>query len=292
VKTDGGPWTIPEAVAAIGKAGYTGIEAPIKVALDFGKKEFCSLLQDHNLKYIPMVFSSGPAPVVPGADSKYPGHPKPGRSVDQHFDVWRAQVEESLSIGSAVALINCHSGSDYFKQSESEEFFRRVLEVEKNISTVITHETHRGRVLYSPWVARALLPNFPHLRLTADLSHFLCVAESSVNDGELNAAISELAPHVHHIHARYGHEQSPQIIDPRAPEWEQHVTGFERWWETIWRSQRARKLDVSTVSPEHGPPHYLASLPYTRQPIVNLWEINSWVHQRVVQRFQQFSSNK
>jgi hypothetical protein len=33
----------------------------------------------------------------------------------------------------------------------------------------VHHETHRGRVLYSPWVTRDLLPRHPTLTLVADL---------------------------------------------------------------------------------------------------------------------------
>lgn len=42
----------------------------------------------------------------------------------------------------------------------------------------VYHETHRKRYLHSPWVTAELLPKFPDLKLVADLSHWICVAET------------------------------------------------------------------------------------------------------------------
>ncbi len=32
-----------------------------------------------------------------------------------------------------------------------------------------------------------------------------------------------------------------------------------------------------SAAPEHGPPNYQIALPYTRQPVASIWEINSWM---------------
>lgn len=41
-------------------------------------------------------------------------------------------------------------------------------------------------------------------------------------------------------------------------------------------------------APEHGPPNYQQTIPYTRQPLASIWEINHWIalRQQVSERNQ------
>jgi hypothetical protein len=94
--------------------------------------------------------------------------------------VWKAQILEAKSLG--AVLINSHSGKDSWSQGESENFFAAAIEYEKELGIPICHETHRGRILYSPWVAREIIPKFPQLKLNADLSHWVNVAETNVSN--------------------------------------------------------------------------------------------------------------
>lgn len=48
-----------------------------------------------------------------------------------------------------------------------------------------------------------------------DFSHYTVVCEAGPGDRCLEEAVRELAPRVHHIHARIGCENSPQV--PAAP---------------------------------------------------------------------------
>jgi len=278
-----------EAIPTIAKMGYTGVEVPIKLVMDFGKKDFINLLAENNLKFIPMVFTSGP--VAPGYESAHPSHPRPGRSVQEHFDVWKAQIEESLSVGPAVMKINCHSGNDFMRMNEVEQLFTKMLEYEKSIKIPIMHETHRKRILHSPWHTREILPKFPQMKMVADLSHFICVAETDTKDPDLTTMIQGMAPQVHHIHARIGYDHGPQVPDPRAPEWIPYTEGHEAWWDFIVKTQMKNpdflKSDVPfTFTPEHGPPNYQVSLPYTRQPIASIWDVNTWLAERLKQRYK------
>lgn len=43
----------------------------------------------------------------------------------------------------------------------------------------------------------------------------------------------------------------------------------------------ASGAEVIYIEPEFGPAPYLQALPYTNVPVADLWQINSWVHQRV-----------
>ena len=37
-----------------------------------------------------------------------------------------------------------------------------------------------------------------------------------------------------------------------------------------------------TFTPEFGPPGYMPTLPYTKQPVADLWELNAWMARRFV----------
>ena len=67
--------------------------------------------------------------------------------------------------------------------------------------------------------------------------HWTNVAEAAPLHPELLKVIAEIAPQVVHVHARVGFEEGPQVPDPRAPEYQSHVAGFEHIWSTIWKAQ-------------------------------------------------------
>merc|ERR1712241_225354 len=123
-----------------------------------------------------------------------------------------------------------------FKQAE--EFFDAVLPFQNEITSVpIMHETHRKRFFHSPWVCRDfVIGNYGDndgLKMVSDYSHFLTVAETDPSDAHLNAVIDGLKPKMWHIHGRVGYDHGPQVNDPRAPEWQGYLEGFERWWDEI-----------------------------------------------------------
>ena len=146
---------------------------------------------------------------------------------------FEAQVEEALQL--RPIKINSHSGCDLWPLDTSRAFFVKALEVEARAGIVICHETHRGRILYQPWVTRDLCREFPALKLTADFSHFAVVAERVFHDGDEDwkACMVEFARATKHIHARVGFAEGPQVPDPRAPEYAEALEHHERWWDQI-----------------------------------------------------------
>jgi hypothetical protein len=54
-------------------------------------------------------------------------------------------------------FINSHTGYDGWNEQERIRFFEKILEIEKAEGVTVSHETHRRRVLYNPWVTRDLL---------------------------------------------------------------------------------------------------------------------------------------
>lgn len=251
------------------EVGYEALEVPLRGLTD--QPAFFKFLKSTGLGWVPQVFSNDP---------------EPGGSVEQHIESLRKQLEACMEHG--PLFFNAHSGSDAWSQSQAEDFYGRVLELEKEIGVPISHETHRQRTFGNPWQTRPILELYPELRLTCDFSHWVCVAERLLPDcGEI---IQLAASHCHHLHARVGFEEGPQVSDPRAPEWASHVGAHEKWWDQIWASQRQRGMEVSTLTPEFGPFPYQAQLPFTQAPVADLADICDSMATRQKSRFPAVSS--
>lgn len=251
---------LDEFLAASAAAGYAGIETGLNTQKD--PAAFAEWRAASNLKWIAMVFTAG-------------------NSVEEHLDSLRRQVEQAAEF--SPEFINSHSGLDRFSLAESVRYFEGALKVQEECGLTLAHETHRGRILFNPWITRDILREVPGTTLTADFSHWVCVCERLLGGCEEELALA--AAHTLHIHARVGHEEGPQVSDPRAPEFAGHVSAHEKWWDAIWSSQRERGLPVSTLTPEFGPPSYMTALPYTRQPVASLYDICEWMTTRQRERF-------
>eukprot|EP00931_Biecheleriopsis_adriatica_P011594 TRINITY_DN112676_c0_g1_i1.p1 TRINITY_DN112676_c0_g1~~TRINITY_DN112676_c0_g1_i1.p1 ORF type:complete len:365 (-),score=61.11 TRINITY_DN112676_c0_g1_i1:137-1231(-) len=299
-ETDGrlarSPFTnLEDALAEIAQLGYDGIECPLKCFLYFGKERVKKLLKQHSLKCTIMIFTDGV--VVPGAGIVFggpyegftapslPGEADKDLLVKTHLQVFKEQVEAAQEF--SPTLVVCHSLKDNFTFGMAEQFFTEALRWEEEKGFFVCHETHRKRFLHSPWVARDFIPKFPKMKITADLSHWINVAETDTNDLELTQVIEDIAPQVHHIHCRVGYDHGPQVADPRAPEWLPYMEGHERWWDAIWRAQLARGQRVTTMIAEHGPPNYQQTLPHSREPVAHIWDVNHWVSLRRQARFKE-----
>ena len=252
------PWDI--AFPRFKAAGYQGIECPLPKPQERGK--FRKLLQIYKLQYIPQIFTQGVL-------------------AREHLDSFRAQVMEAKAL--QPRFINSHSGRDAFPEEESMRFFEGALQIERESEVPVAHETHRGRILYNPWVTARLLKRFQGLRLCCDFSHWVCVCERLLETE--TDIIRQAAKACLHLHARVGFEQGPQVPDPRAPEYAQHLAAHERWWQFIWRAQQKLGAKASTLTPEFGPPPYHHTLPFTNAPVSPLEEICDWQAQRQAKNF-------
>lgn len=241
------------------ETGYTAVELSLRLAPD--PAAFLRFLRQSGLEWVPQVFSRDF---------------EPGGSVREHVDSLRLQVEECLD--HEPLFINVHGGSDAWPSAQTEDFYGATLELERRLGVILSHETHRLRCFGNPWSTLAVLRRFPDLKLTCDFSHWVCVAERLLPDcGDI---LQLAAEHCHHVHARVGFEEGPQVPDPRAPEWGRHLAAHEAWWRLIWQAQARRGLAVSTLTPEFGPAPYLQSLPYTQAPVADLAAICDWMARR------------
>lgn len=207
---------------------------------------------------------------------------EPGGSVDEHLATLRQQIDDCLPY--EPVFFNAHTGADSWSMAQTQDFYGRVLEMEKKVGITIAHETHRLRPFGNPWTTRDVLQQFPDLKLTVDLSHWVCVCERLLPD--LGDIIELVAKHCHHLHARVGYEEGPQVPDPRAPEWQAHLEAHEAWWDTIWKTQREQGMKVSTLTPEFGPYPYMPTIPFKNEPVADLAEICDWMAARQAERFR------
>jgi hypothetical protein len=56
------------------------------------------------------------------------------------------------------------------------------------------------------------------------------------------------------------------------------------WWDRIATQKRAEGR-MLTILTEFGPPDYMPTLPYTRQPLADQWDINAHVMQVLRKRY-------
>lgn len=194
---------------------------------------------------------------------------------DAHFKTFTNMIDAAANnIVQRPLYINCHSGRDYFSYEQGKAFIDHTTALSKSTGIKICHETHRSRLMYSAPIARHYLETIPELRFTFDVSHWCNVHESLLADQK--ETIDLVLPRVNHIHARVGHPEGPQVNDPRAPEWAEAMKAHFAWWDKVIEMKKQND-EVMTVLTEFGPPDYMPTLPYTRQPLADQWGINVYM---------------
>jgi sugar phosphate isomerase/epimerase len=264
--------------ARIKADGFTAIETPYWLIED--PAAFRAALDATGLHYIAMINTCLPDLTRPPGAT----HALPSQALADHIASFEAQLAGALALG--PLKVNSHSGCDLWPLATAREFFVRALAAEAAAGIEVCHETHRGRALYNPWVARDLCRELPSLKLTADLSHFCVVAERVFQEGDQDwqACMAEFARATRHIHARVGYAQGPQVPDPRAPEYQDALVAHERWWDQIlgaspWPRLQPLKSPTFFYSTLHSntgtpsPPH--ASHPLSRQLRKLRWALPS-----------------
>ncbi len=168
-----------------------------------------------------------------------------------------------------------HSGRDMWEDFRKEAYWKEVLEIQKDCSIPVGHETHRFRIFYAPWETKKWLDKFPDIQVNLDLSHWCVVTETMLHDVEdmVQLAIDRSI----HIHSRVGFEEGPQINDPSVPENAHYVERHAEWWDATKKAHEERGEEYLTITPEFGPYPYLYLLPHTKQPVTSLWDTNVWM---------------
>ena len=255
--------TLDEYCAKVKKEGYDGIEIwwPLEKK---DQDELFASLKKHDLEV---------GFLCAGSDSQFQKH------FDQFVHMIDGAAKESVQ---RPLYINCHSGRDYFSYEQGKTFIDHTTTLAKSTGIKICHETHRSRLLYSSPVARHYMETIPELRITFDVSHWCNVHESLLEDQP--ETVDMTLQRVDHVHARIGHAEGPQVNDPRAPEWGHAVKAHFAWWDKIVEMKK-HKGEVLTVLTEFGPPDYMPTLPYTRQPLADQWAVNVYMMQLIRNRY-------
>jgi sugar phosphate isomerase/epimerase len=204
-----------------------------------------------------------------------------GATVDDQLRAMRRELERVAD--RPHRFVNCHGGRDAWADDDVFRFYERVLADADALGVEIAFETHRGRPTYNPWTTDRIIERFPTIELTADLSHWVVVCERLLQDQA--ALIGRVAQRTRHVHARVGFEHGPQVNDPRAPEHAAALAAHEGWWDAIWEAQQRRGFEVTTLTPEFGPPTYQPTEPFTGRPLADLREVVEWMTDRQRSRF-------
>jgi len=177
--------------------------------------------------------------------------------------------------------INCHTGNDFFTFEENKAFIDAANKIAKENNIPIYHETHRGRFSYNLPDTKKYIQAIPDLKMTLDISHWMVVHESLLQNQD--AELQEVIDRSHHIHARVGHAEGPQVNDPEAPEWKKALNRHMDIWEKVIR-QKWETNDTFTITTEFGPADYMPTLPYTRVPVADQWKANTYMMKAIKER--------
>lgn len=205
-------------------------------------------------------------------------------SMQQHLDDLAEQLDNAALLKPIFAT--AITGCDAWSLEQNIEFFSKAMDLAKERNMTLSFETHRSRSLFTPWITEAIVKALPEIKLTLDISHW-CVVCERLMDSEIQT-LQAIVNNVHHIHARVGYDQGPQVPDPRAPEYENALASHERVWQMVWTEQLNKNNAISTLTPEFGPDGYCHLQPYTQQPVVDIWEVNRWMNIHQQQHFKAF----
>jgi sugar phosphate isomerase/epimerase len=264
--------SLDEAIAACQEAGLAGLEGPAP-ADPAGQREFHAKLADAGLDYIAEICTGGS--YVPDRQL----------SPARHLESLHCKAEAALAC--RPLFLTVIAGCDAWGVNPSVDFLAAADRLAAELGIAASFETHRSRSFFNPWQTRDILQQLPALKLTCDFSHWCVVCERLI---DTEPEILKLcAARAHHVHARVGYDQGPQVPHPAAPLYQAALAAHERWWSQIWQSQQDRGYAITTMTPEFGPDGYLQSHPLTGVPVADLSEINAWMARRERQRFDAFA---
>lgn len=254
------PWKI--FLQNVKEAGYDGVEAGLPMH-QREQEEILNELAKQNLQFIAQHWET----------------------VNPDFDKHCAEYETRLySLANTKPLfINTQTGKDYYTFQQNKKLISLANEIATAAGVSVVHETHRGKFSFAAHITKEFLEQIPALRITLDISHWCNTAETLLHDQAEAVALALLR--TDHIHSRVGYAEGPQITDPRAPEWNEALQFHLNCWDKVIERQRENKAAFFTITSEFGAPPYMPLLPYTRQPVVDQWEVNVYMMNLLKQRY-------
>jgi len=249
--------------AKVKAAGYEGVEAAIPFD-ETEKNEIVRALEKHGLLLLGQYYQS--------FEKDFGQHAKRFEKYLRHL------------AGLQPILIDSQTGKDYFTPAQNGKLFALAQQITDETGVRVAHETHRNKALFAAHIARDLLTANPHVRITADFSHWCNVSESLLEDQEEAVALG--ISRAIHIHARVGYSESAQVPDPRIENWQTELSAHLSWWDQIVALQVQSGTPVFTITPEFGPYPYMVHHPATNEPIASQWDINVHMMRLLRDRYQ------
>ncbi len=247
--------------ANVKQAGYDGVETHLPFE-PHEKQEILQILADYELEFIGQYWQSLE------------------KDVNEHAKNYEKYLRHLAEVN--PVFINCQTGKDYFSFAQNKRLFDLASNISQETGIPILHETHRGKALFAAHICQQYLEELPELKICLDISHWCNVHESLLEDQE--EAVSLALNHTAHIHSRVGHQEGPQVNDPRGPEWQEVLDTHLAWWDKIVAKHQQEGTDL-TITTEFGPANYMPVLPYTQMPVANQWEINVFMMNLLRERY-------
>lgn len=183
----------------------------------------------------------------------------------KHFDLYNRWLERISPY--PVVKINSQTGKDFFSFEQN----KKLIDAAAATGLNVVHETHRNKFAFAAHIAKTYLEEIPDLRITLDISHWVCVAESFLEDQP--EAIKLAIERTEHVHARVGYTEGPQVPDPRVATWQDALETHLSWWKKVYQ-RKLTEDKILTITPEFGSFPYMVPLPGSGKPICDQWEVN------------------
>lgn len=194
-----------------------------------------------------------------------------GDTPDQHIECMKERF--AFAAECKPLLVNSHTGRDIFSFEDNCRIFETACDLAEEYDLTILHELHRGRPTFNGVDTRRYLEAVPRLQLTADFSHWFCAHESDLEDQQDNVSLA--IERSRHVHARVGHSEGPQVLDPWAEMWWPTTMKFIKLWQRIIDHQSAMGSTCLTITPEFGPPPYMPCDSKSGAPLADAWSVNA-----------------
>jgi len=243
-------------------SGYDGIEVWAPRELEQQKKVM-QLLDSYGLQVI----------FLCGSNSNLP--------FQESLETYLSYLKSTLEL--KPLAINSHTGSDFYTFEQNAAFLKEAQMLSQLYNIPVYHETHRGRFSYSLPETLLFIENDEVENLTLDVSHWMVVHESLLKNKD--KLMERVIDKTGHIHARVGFEEGPQVNDPSAPEWkdalERHLSLWESVIKKVWENDK-----TPTITTEFGPPNYMPTEPFSRNPLSDQWEANVYIMKVLKERIK------
>ena len=250
------------------EAGYKGIEW-FPFAEDTNMDEVVGLLKKYDLQFCIVM-------TVLGAFENF----------DSYLLLLNEQLRFLSNIGDSdrgPLFISVQAGREYFTAEQVDSCLDCCIVIAEQTGVPVYQETHRNKWAYAAHVVPEKLKKNPDVMLTLDVSHWFCVSESYLEDQQ--EAVQIAINRTRHIHARVGHTQGSQVIDPALPEYAEALKSHLQIWDQWIKERKAEGATSCSITPEFGPPPYLVHRDNNISAQQQQWNLNIYMKDLLHKRY-------